>query len=167
MFRPMRRSKQQLPENEALAIVKNNTHGVLALQGDEDYPYAVPMSYVYAEGKLYFHAALEGHKIDAVHRSEKCSFCIVDQDEVIPLEYTTYFRSVIAFGRIHTVEDQEEWLHAIRLIANRYAPSHPQGPDQEIAGAKGRMHILRMDIEHLTGKEAVELMRRHSTHSNH
>ena len=73
---------------------------VLALLGDNDYPYAVPISYVYDDGKVYFHSAKSGHKIDAIQRTAKASFCVIDEDLVVPEEYTTYFRSVIAFGRI-------------------------------------------------------------------
>lgn len=90
MFREMRRSKQQLPREVAVEILERNTSGVLALSGDEGYPYAVPMSYVYAEGKIYFHSAKNGHKIDAIQRNEKASFCVIDQDQIIPEKYTTF-----------------------------------------------------------------------------
>ena len=82
------------------AVLSRGSHGVLALAGDEGYPYAVPISYVYEGGKLYFHCAKSGHKLDAIARCPKASFCVVDQDQVVPQEYTTYFRSVIAFGTI-------------------------------------------------------------------
>ena len=98
MFRAMRRKKQQLSEKECRAVLERGTSGVLAVSGDDGYPYAVPLSYVYTEGKLFFHSAKSGHKIDAIMRSGKASFCVVDQDQIVPEEYTTYFRSVIAFG---------------------------------------------------------------------
>ena len=108
MFRTMRRAKQQLSREAAVEILAKNTGGTLALLGDEDYPYAVPMSYVYFDGKLYFHSADTGHKIDAVARHEKASFCVIDQDRVVPEKYTTHYRSVIAFGRARLVEDAAE-----------------------------------------------------------
>ena len=80
MFREMRRIKQLLPEDTAKEILARNTGGTLALLGDDDYPYAVPMSYVYADGKIYFHCAKEGHKIDAIRNHDKASFCVIDQD---------------------------------------------------------------------------------------
>ena len=95
----MRRKCQQLTDEERMAILQKATAGTLALLGDNDYPYAVPISYAYREGKLYFHIALAGHKVDAIRKCAKASFCIIDQDYVKPSEYTTYFRSVIAFGR--------------------------------------------------------------------
>jgi len=160
MFRNMRRCGQQLPENEAKAILENAASGVLALLGDEDYPYAVPMSYVYTDGTIYFHSAIEGHKVDAVRRHGKASFCVVDADDVVPSELTTYFRSVIAFGRVRIVEDEGEKLAAIRALAKRYSPAHMEKGEKEIRESWNRMHLIALDIEHLTGKEARELMQR-------
>ena len=95
----MRRKRQLLPQAESVAILEKMTNGILALHGDEGYPYAVPVSYVYADGKIYFHSAMKGHKVDAIVRNEKVSFCVVEQDDIKPAEFTTYFRSVIVFGR--------------------------------------------------------------------
>ena len=88
-FRDMRRKRQQLSEEESIAILEKATAGTLALLGDDDYPYAVPISYVYYEGKLYFHSALAGHKVDAIHKCDKASFCVIEQDDVQPKKYTT------------------------------------------------------------------------------
>ena len=98
MFREMRRNKQLLSSEETAAVLERGTSGVLALAGDQGYPYAVPISYVYDGEKIFFHCAKSGHKLDAIRREEKASFCVIDQDRIIPEEFTTYFRSVIAFG---------------------------------------------------------------------
>ena len=98
-FREMRRKRQQLSDAECVGILENATSGTLALQGDGGYPYAVPISYVHADGKLYFHSALKGHKVDAIRGCDKASFCVIEQDEVHGEEYTTYFRSVVADER--------------------------------------------------------------------
>ena len=84
MFREMRRNKQILSNEESINILKNGKSGVLALLGDEDYPYAVPISYVYDNSKIYFHSAKTGHKTDAIKKYSKASFCVIDQDNVIP-----------------------------------------------------------------------------------
>lgn len=112
MFREMRRSKQQLSQEETEAVLTRGTSGVLSVLGDGGYPYGVPLSYVYHDGKLYFHWALSGHKLDAVRACPKASFCVVDRDQVVPPEYTTYFRSAIAFGTVRVVEDPEEKQNA-------------------------------------------------------
>ena len=115
-FREMRRKRQQLSEEESISILRKSTAGTLALLGDIDYPYAVPISYVYHEGKLFFHSALTGHKVDAIRKCDKASFCVIERDDVQPEKYTTFFRSVIAFGRIHIIEDETEKLETARHV---------------------------------------------------
>ena len=131
-FRPMRRHRQQLPDNDCIGILEHATAGTLALLGDDGYPYAVPISFVYHEGCIYFHSAVEGHKVDAIRRNEKASFCVIDQDEVHGELYTTFFRSVIAFGRIRIIEDEEEKLAAGRLLGNRYNPDQDEALQKEM-----------------------------------
>ena len=159
-FRSMRRKRQQLSEEKSIGILQKSTAGTLALLGDNGYPYAVPISYVYADGKLYFHSALSGHKIDAIRNCDKASFCVIDQDEVHPEKYTTYFRSVIAFGRIHIIEDEQEKLATARLLGDRYNPNQEEALQKEIEKGLSRMVMIRFDIEHLTGKQAIELVKR-------
>ena len=122
----MRRKRQQLAEEESIGILQKATSGTLALLGDGGYPYAVPISYVYHEGKLYFHSALTGHKIDAIRKCDKASFCVIEKDDVQPQKYTTFFRSVIAFGRIHIIEDEQEKLEVARMLGNRYNPNQEE-----------------------------------------
>ena len=158
-FREMRRKRQQLSNEESIEILQKSTAGTLALLGDENYPYAVPISYVYHKGKLYFHSALAGHKVDAIRKCEKASFCVIEQDDVQPKKYTTFFRSVIAFGRIHIIEDEQEKLETARMLGNRYNPNDDESLQKEIESGLSRMVMIRFDIEHLTGKEAIELMK--------
>ena len=157
-FREMRRKRQQLSEEKSIGILQKSTAGTLALLGDNGYPYAVPISYVYADGKLYFHSALSGHKIDAIKNCGKASFCVIDKDDVQPEKYTTYFRSVIAFGRIHIIEDAQEKLETARLLGDRYNPNQEEALQKEMEKGLSRMVMIRLDIEHLTGKEAIELV---------
>ena len=155
----MRRKRQQLSEEESIGILQKATAGILALLGDKGYPYAVPISYVYANGKLYFHSSLSGHKVDAIRNCDKASFCVIDKDDVQPEKYTTFFRSVIAFGRIHIIEDETEKLAMARMLGNRYNPNNDESLQKEIENGLSRMLMIRFDIEHLTGKEAIELVR--------
>ena len=160
MFRPMRREKQLLSQEETEAVLDRGTSGVLALSGDDGYPYAVPISYVYDGGKLYFHCAKSGHKLDALRRSEKASFCVIDQDRIVPEEYTTYFRSVIVFGRIRILEETEEKRAAVEKLAFKYAPgSSADDREQAIRREWAPLCVLEMIVDHMTGKEAIELVR--------
>ncbi len=160
MFREMRRKKQALSAEECAAILKAGTSGVLALLGDGGYPYAVPLSYVYHNGKLYFHSAKNGHKLDAIRTNPKASFCVIEKDHIVPEEYTTYFRSVIVFGRVRILEDEAEKRSAIEALAIRYAPEDSAGQrDTAIAREWNQLCLLELSIDHLSGKEAIELVR--------
>ena len=158
MFRKMRRIRQQLAEEEAKAVLERGTSGVLALSGDDDYPYAVPMSYVYDGKRLIFHSALTGHKIDAIHRNSKASFCVVEKDSVIPDEYTTYFISVIAFGKIRIL-DRNEAREAAKVLGAKYRPGFAEELADTVERNLDKMTVFALEIEHLTGKQARELVR--------
>ena len=155
----MRRSAQELDREVCREILSRGTSGVLAVLGDEGYPYAVPLSYVFADGKLYFHCARQGHKMDAVRACGKVSFCVVDKDDVVPEEYTTYFRSVIVFGRARVLEDAAEIRAALETLGRKY---HPSDSPEGLAGAIDRefaaVAVIELTPEHITGKEARELM---------
>ena len=160
MFRPMRRSRQALGIDACKEVLSRGTSGVLALLGDGGWPYAVPMSYAFDGEKLYFHCAREGHKLDAIRREARASFCVVDRDDVKPAEYTSYFRSVIIFGRVRVLEDEAQKRAAIELLARRYFPedsaeNRRRAIEREWTG----LCMLEMDIEHMSGKEAKELAR--------
>ena len=159
MFRELRRKKQALSKEDCQAVLERCTSGVLALAGDDGYPYAVPLSYLYEDGKLLFHCAKSGHKTDAIARCDKASFCVVDQDQVVPEEYTTYFRSVIAFGRIRVIEDDGEKRAAVEKLAVKYHPGDTQeNRDRYIDKEWAPLCMLEMTVEHLSGKQATELL---------
>ena len=159
MFREMRRKKQKLSKEECDRILYTGTSGVLALHGDDGYPYAVPISYVYDGEKLLFHSAKNGHKIDAILKNANASFCVIDQDQIVPEEYTTYFRSIIAFGKIRILEDDTEKRSAIEKLAVKYAPDDTaENRDKAIEREWKPLCMMEMEIEHLTGKQAIEMI---------
>lgn len=159
MFREMRRKRQQLKETECIEILKRNTSGVLAVSGDSGYPYAVPLSYVYDEHTLYFHCAKSGHKLDAIKDCDKVSFCVVDQDLVVPQEYTTYYRSVIVFGRASIIDQEDEIRSAIEKLAIKYySDDSKDNRDSFIEKEYKTLCVVKIQIEHMTGKEAKELV---------
>ncbi|MCU0486902.1 MAG: pyridoxamine 5'-phosphate oxidase family protein [Anaerolineales bacterium] len=157
MFREMRRKKQLLSEAETIEILKTCTSGVLGVAGDDGYPYTVPLSYVYQDGKLFFHCAQEGHKIDAIRRNDKVSFCVIHQDKIIPEKFTTHYRSAIAFGRARILTDEGEKRCALESLVARYSPDYPVEGQQEIERDLHHTCIIEVKIEHLTGKAAKEI----------
>lgn len=159
MFRELRRKRQALSRADCEAVLSRGTSGVLALAGEDGYPYAVPLSYLYEDGKLLFHCAKAGHKLDAVARCDKASFCVIDQDRVVPEEYTTYFRSVIAFGRIRVIGDDGERRSAVERLALKYHPGDtPEHRNRYIDSEWAPLCMLEMTVEHLSGKQATELL---------
>lgn len=160
MFRELRRKKQALSKDDCTAILNRGTSGVLALSGDDGYPYAVPISYVYDGENLYFHCAKSGHKLDAICRNSKASFCVIYQDQIVPEEYTTYFRSVIVFGKIRVLEDDREKQAAIEKLARKYAPDDTMENRQAAIKKEWKpLCTLKMIPAHISGKEAIELAR--------
>ena len=157
MFRPMRRFKQQLPEDEVLAILKKQPRGTLAVMGDDGYPYAVPMDFVFDEEShaLYFHCAVEGHKLDAVRRCPKASFCVLDEGVPDEEGLFLYFNSVIIFGQIQEVTDPSEKTERLRKLGNKYFPTIEM-TESDIAKNGGRAVVLKLSIEHMTGKHVHE-----------
>lgn len=158
MFREMRRKNQELSREESIEVLLRGTSGVLALQGDDDYPYAVPLSYVYHDDKIYFHCAKTGHKLDAIEKNNKVSFCVIDADDVKSEEFTTYFRSVILFGKAHILEGDEK-RRTLEILAKKYTPDDEEGRTKEIDMLLKAVTMVEIDIEHMTGKEAIELVR--------
>lgn len=158
MFREMRRKKQELNEDKCKEILKRNTSGVLCVLGDGDFPYGVPINYVYRNGKLFFHSAKDGHKIDAIKNNEKGSFTIIDQDKIVPEKYTSYFRSVIAFGKVRVIDDENEMRKFLKILTIKYCKDDDEGIEEEISRFIKNVRIIELDIMHLTGKEAIELV---------
>ena len=151
MIREMRRKNQQLSQEECVEILQREPRGVLAVLGDDDYPYAVPMDFFYRDGKLYFHSAIVGHKLDAIDKYEKASFCVMGEGVPTEGEWWLTFKSVIAFGRVHRVEDEARTVELLTILGEKYLPPTIDIP-ADIAHSMGRVLMLEMEIDHLTGK---------------
>ncbi len=159
MFRDMRRKKQLLSEAETIEILETCTSGVLAVLGDEDYPYAVPLSYAYKDGKLYFHFATEGHKLDGIRRNSKVSFCVIQADTVVPHAFTTHYRSAVVFGKARLLTEDSEKKFALQCLVEKYSPGFTAEGDAEIERDWKRVCVAEVQIEHMTGKAAIEIMK--------
>ena len=156
MFRKMRRFQQQIGEKECLEILEKQPRGVLAVLGDEDYPYTVPLDFLFRNGKIYFHCAREGHKLDAVRGHDKVSFCVMYEGFRREGDWALSFRSVIVFGRIRPMAfDEPEIEDLLRALGNKYNPD-PENVERELRGALGRVQLLELTIEHMSGKQIRE-----------
>lgn len=154
-FRPMRRFKQQMSDEECAALLEHAPRGILAVLGDGGYPYTVPLDFIYADGCLYFHCAHEGHKLDAIRRCDKASLCVLSKGVKEPDNWWYHFESVVCFGRIGIVDDPQRTDALLRLLGAKY---FPQGYDIEDDMQKNapRAYVLEMHIEHMSGKRVRE-----------
>lgn len=157
MFREMRRKKQLLSIEETIGILERCTSGVLAVYGDDGYPYAVPLSYTYKDDKILFHCATVGHKIDGIKTNDKVSFCVIEKDEVVPEEFLTLYSSVIAFGKARVLTDDLEKREALIELGKKYSPGLDKETEKEINDSWETVCLVEMKIEHVTGKVARKI----------
>ena len=155
MFRPMRRFKQQLTDEECIAILQNEPRGVLAVSGDDGYPYTVPLDFVYENGVLYFHCAKEGHKLDALRACDKASFCVLDKGVKSTEDWSYYFNSVVCFGRVKILLEKDEVMRTAKLLGMKYFPTEEE-VNTEVARFADKVCMLAFKIEHMTGKHVHE-----------
>ena len=151
----MRRFKQQLTEDECEKILRGQKRGVLAVLGDGGYPYTVPLNYVFDNGCIWFHSALQGHKIDALRRCDKASFCVLEQKERSGDGWSYFVNSVVAFGRLSEITDDKEKKEKLRLLGQKYFPSEEM-VESDIAKNAAKCTVIELRIEHLTGKKVHE-----------
>ena len=157
MFRAMRREKQQLSNREAVRILEEGKTGVLAVISENGYPYTVPLNYVYYDGKIYFHSAKSGHKIDAIRACDKVSFCVIFKDDVIKEKLTTAYESAIVFGRARILTEEQEIVEAAKRFSLKYNEDEELA-DREIKNYWNSLCCVEIKIDHLTAKAGLELM---------
>lgn len=153
----MRRLRQQITQAEAEKILFEGRECVLAVDGDDEYPYAVPVNYVYDGDKIYIHSASQGHKIDSMKRNPKLSLCVIGRGDIVPDEFTTYFRSAVVFGRARFIEREEDKEQALVKLCQKYCGS--SDPMTEISRFLKTVAIIEITIDQVTGKESIELTR--------
>lgn len=153
MFRDMLRKKQQLSREECVEILKSEPRGILSVLGDDGYPYGLPIDHWYCEedGKLYFHCGRRGHKIDALRRCGKVSFCVCDQGYRREGEWALNIRSVIVFGKAEILEDQDRAIEITRQLSFKYT-SDADFIEREIAQSGANVLVFSLTPEHMTGK---------------
>jgi len=153
MFREMLRKKQALAEEECIEILKSELRGVLSVLGDDDYPYGMPINHFYCEqdGKLYFHGGKQGHKIDALKKHDKASFCVYDAGFRREGEWALNIKSVIVFGRIEFVDDQDTVYRLSEELSRKFTDDDTY-IKREIEQAGPRTLMFALVPEHITGK---------------
>jgi len=153
MFREMLRIKQKLSEEECIRILKEEKRGVLSVLGDDGYPYGMPINHFYCEedGKIYFHGGKKGHKIDALRRCDKASFCVYDAGYRKEGDWALNIKSVIVFGRVECVEDHDWAMEVSRRLSRKFTGDETY-IDHEIVHSGPGTLVLALTVEHMSGK---------------
>ncbi len=157
MFREMRRTKQLLSGEEAAEVLNRCSTGILGVNGDDGYPYTVPINYFYKDGRIFLHCAKDGHKTDSIKRNDKVTFCIVEEDKVIQKTFSTHYRSVEIFGRARILTEDSEKRAALEDLVQKYSPDYIKEGQQEIEDGFNRVCIVEIKIEHMTGKVSLDI----------
>lgn len=157
MFRAIRKKKNEIDAEAAKALLRSGRRGVLAVNGDDGYPYAIPINYVYDGDarKIYFHGARAGHKVDALRACGKVCFTVYGNETIREEAWAPFMQSVVVFGRCHLVEAGDRATALLKQFAMKYYPDE-QMVDDEIARAGKAAQVFEIEIEHLSGKEIQE-----------
>jgi len=155
VFRPLRRFKQAASPQECEAVLASAPRGILAVHGCEGYPYALPLNYIYHDGRIYFHCAKAGHKLDAIRADDRVSFTVLSEPVRNPGEWWYCFTSVICFGRIAEVTDGGEALRILRLLAAKYFPED-YDTESDLARSAPHALVLALTPDHISGKHVRE-----------
>ena len=157
MFRTIRKKKNEIDIDVAKELLLSGRRGVLAVNGDDGYPYAVPINYVYDKDaqKIYFHGARAGHKVDALKNCDKVCFTVYGNETIKEEAWAPFMQSVVVFGRCHLVEAGEKATALLKQFAMKYYPDE-QMVDEEIARAGKATQVFEIEIVHLSGKEIQE-----------
>lgn len=157
MFRPIRKKKNQISDEAAKELLRTSRRGVFAVNGDDGYPYAIPINFLYDEDaqKIYFHGSRAGHKVDSLRACDKVCFTVYGNETIRDEPWAPYMQSVVVFGRCRLLESGEESLALVKRFAMKYYPDESL-VDIEIAEGGKAVQMYEITIEHYSGKEVQE-----------
>ena len=151
MIQAIRRKDRELSHSEAIDILAKGGYGVLSVNGD-DYAYGIPMSYIYLNDSLYLHCALEGKKLTHIRKDNKVTFGVVIDAVPVPHQFSMNYHSAMAFGRVSEVSDADEKYQALLAFVDKYSANHREAGIQCADRDGHKTIVLKLTIEHLTGK---------------
>ena len=152
VFRNIRRKERTLDDERSLYLLKTGEYGFLAISGVNGYGYGIPMNFVLEDKSIYFHCAVEGFKLESIRQNNRVSFCVVGRTQLLPQQFSTVYESVLAYGRIMCDLPDKERYKALNLLVSKYSPGCENISRPYISKSFHRTVILRLDIEHISGK---------------
>lgn len=147
----MKRKDMEVSDIDIENILYEGEYGVISTIGEDGYPYGIPMSYIFENGNIYFHCGKNGHKIDNFNYCDRVSFNIVYDTELVPKNLDHHYKSVIAFGKVVEVNDEEK-IMALRNLVKKYAPGFEDNGEISIEKEKSFTKVFKIEIEHIQGK---------------
>lgn len=151
MFKKMRRKNQEIGQEEIDEILSKGEYGFFSTVSDNGYPYTIPVSFVYSDNCIYFHCAPVGHKLENIKKNSKVSFCVVTDTELLPEKFDTKYKSVVVFGEACEITGDIKEAVLLKLV-NKYSLDFLEEGKEYINNAKDRTSVIRIKIDHMTGK---------------
>lgn len=157
MFREMRRKKNELNIDEAKCLLHKERRGVLAVNGEDEYPYAIPINYLYSEidNAIYFHGSKVGHKVDSIKKSDKVCFTVFGNESIKEEAWASHMQSVVIFGRCRLIDNVDIGIDILRKFASKYYPD-AKLIEEEISSSGSGVQMFKIDIEHISAKQIKE-----------
>ncbi|MCM0084313.1 pyridoxamine 5'-phosphate oxidase family protein [Geomonas sp. Red32] len=150
-MRPIRRSERQIATEDALSVLEGAEYGILSTVGEDNQPYGIPLSFAVMDEAIYFHCALEGHKLDNITHNDKVSFCVVGKTKVLPNKFATEYESTVVFGTASKVEGAERH-NALLALLEKYSADFMEEGKKYIAAKGSKTDVIKITITHVTGK---------------
>ncbi len=154
-FGEMKKSNKLMEEKDTYDALKKCTHITVSTKLENGYPYSIPVNHVYEDGKIYFHCAHEGLKVDAFKLDDKVCISAVETEEILASKFSTAFRSVTAFGKVSLVSDEEERIKALTALIKRFSPDFYDEGIKYIEKLKDKTALYSVKIKHITGKSSI------------
>ena len=157
MFRKIRKIKNEISAEEAKDLLKNNRRAAFSVNGDDGYPYTIPVNFYYDEddNKIYFHSAKKGHKIDSIKADDKICFTTWEDGYLEDDDWAFHVSSCVVFGRAKLIEDRKITEEKVRKFALKYYPSAEEVEEEIKSGING-VQLVAIEIEHISGKKVHE-----------
>ncbi|MCL1927948.1 MAG: pyridoxamine 5'-phosphate oxidase family protein [Treponema sp.] len=148
----MRRKDRETTREEALLILDRASWGVLSVADHKAAPYCVPLSFIRETDWLYFHCAMEGHKLEILRARPKVCITFVGNVEFPENCFTAVYESAIVFGTAEEVTNDKEKLHGLRILSERFIPGNMHAFENEAAQMLSRTAVWKIHIDEITGK---------------
>jgi nitroimidazol reductase NimA-like FMN-containing flavoprotein (pyridoxamine 5'-phosphate oxidase superfamily) len=148
----MRRSDRELDRAETDEILANGIYGVLSMNGDDGFPYGVPLNYVYTGDSIYLHGAVEGERLARIQKDNSVSFCVVGKASVLPEKFSIDYSSAIVFGKANIIVEDEQKLKIMLSFVDKYSGAFKEKGEEYAVSSLHKVKCIRIDIERITGK---------------